>query len=180
MVFEAIEFATRAHAGQYRKGTRIPYILHPLRVGSLLIEVDSPEPVVIAGILHDTVEDTPVTIAEVAGRFGDRVARLVASVSEPDKRAPWDERKRHTVEQLRSAEPDTLLIACADKLDNIRSMRRGEARSGAGFWDRFHRPREQQAWYYREVSAAIGAGADRGALAILWQKLDREVRALFD
>lgn len=179
MVFEAIEFATRAHAGQYRKGTRIPYILHPLRVGTLLIEVDSPEPVVIAGILHDTVEDTPVTLQEVAARFGERVATLVDSVSEPDKRASWDERKRHTVERLRHADADTLLIACADKLDNIRSMRRGELRTGAIFWDRFHRPRDDQAWYYREVSSAIGRVAPSGPLALLWPELEREVRELF-
>lgn len=179
MVFEAIEFATRAHAGQFRKGTRVPYILHPLRVGTLLIEVDSPDPVVIAGILHDTVEDTPVTLEQVAGRFGARVAALVEAVSEPDKRAPWDSRKRHTVQRLASADADALLIACADKLDNIRSMRRGEERAGPCFWDRFHRPREEQAWYYREVSAAIGRGAGEGPLALLWPELEREVRELF-
>ena len=178
-MFEAIEFATRAHAGQFRKGTRIPYILHPLRVGTLLIEVDSDDPIVIAGILHDTVEDTPATLAEIALRFGDEVAALVESVSEPDKRAPWDARKRHTVELLQGAGEGTRLVACADKLDNVRSMRRGERRVGDHFWDRFHRPRDDQAWYYREVTRAIGVGAIDGPLRELWPRLDREVAALF-
>lgn len=178
-MFEAIEFATRAHAGQFRKGTRIPYILHPLRVGTLLIEVGSDDPVIVAGILHDTVEDTSATLSEIAHRFGGEVATMVESVSEPDKRAPWETRKRHTVELLRGAGAETRLIACADKLDNVRSMRRGERRVGAGFWDRFHRPRVDQAWYYREVTQAIGAGDVGGPLRELWPRLEHEVAKLF-
>lgn len=65
MIFEAIEFATKAHAGQYRKGTGIPYITHPLGVSKILIENGCPEHVIVAGILHDTIEDTPVTFEEI-------------------------------------------------------------------------------------------------------------------
>jgi (p)ppGpp synthase/HD superfamily hydrolase len=56
-LFDAIEFATRAHEGQFRKGTRIPFIIHPLSVAKLLIEREFSEEVVIAGLLHDTLED---------------------------------------------------------------------------------------------------------------------------
>jgi (p)ppGpp synthase/HD superfamily hydrolase len=179
LMFKAVEFATRAHSGQYRKGTRVPYVLHPLRVAQILIEAESTDAVVVAGILHDTVEDTAVTLADIREAFGGEVSRLVESVSEPDKRAPWEERKQHTIATLRSAGHDTLLIACADKLDNLRSMHRGERRAGPAFWDRFHRPREQQAWYYREVAAAIRAGDRRERLGHLGSALQRKVETLF-
>ena len=58
MIFKSIEFAAKAHAGQYRKGTQIPYMIHPLGVAKILIQYDYPEHIVIAGVLHDTIEDT--------------------------------------------------------------------------------------------------------------------------
>jgi (p)ppGpp synthase/HD superfamily hydrolase len=83
MIFKVIEFATLAHSGQYRKGTKIPYIVHPLAVGQILIEHGCSVQVVIAGILHDTLEDTRVTIGEINDLFGKEVADLVQAVSEP-------------------------------------------------------------------------------------------------
>jgi len=65
MIFEAIEFATKAHINHFRKGTKVPYIIHPLQVARILIESDCSDHVVIAGILHDTVEDTPVTLDDI-------------------------------------------------------------------------------------------------------------------
>ncbi len=56
MIFKAIEFAAQAHAGHFRKGTKIPYIIHPLAVAKILIENEYSEEIVIAGILHDTIE----------------------------------------------------------------------------------------------------------------------------
>jgi len=68
MISQAIEFAAGAHRGQYRKGSKIPYNIHPLNVGKILIEHGCFDEVVIAGILHDTVEDTPVTLDNIRAR----------------------------------------------------------------------------------------------------------------
>ena len=178
-LFRAVEFAARAHAGQYRKGTKLPYILHPLRVAQILIEAESSEPLTLAGLLHDTVEDTSATAGEIEDLFGAEVARLVLSVSEPDRSANWEVRKQHTIASLGIAEEDTLLLACADKLDNVRSMSRGLSRVGPQFWGRFHRPRTDQAWYYRSVAAAIEGRASAEPLSGLATTLCREVDQLF-
>lgn len=178
-LFEAIEFATRAHRGQFRKGTRLPYILHPLRVGQILIEAPADVEVVVAGILHDTLEDTHTTRQDLASRFGERVSRIVESVSEPDKSLPWQARKEHTIAALALADADALLVACADKLDNIRSMGRGERRDGPEFWRRFREPRERQAWYYREIARVLLARADEEPLRALSARLAVAVDGLF-
>lgn len=152
MIFDAIQFAARAHTGQYRKGTRVPYLIHPLSVARILIEVGCPEPLAVAAILHDTVEDTPATHADIRSRFGEEVSRLVAAVSEPDKAETWDRRKQHTLETLETAPAEVLLLACADKLDNIRSIRLDLARMGDAIWSKFRGPRERQRWYYESLS----------------------------
>jgi (p)ppGpp synthase/HD superfamily hydrolase len=69
-IFEAIEFGARAHAGKYRKGTEVPYIVHPLGVMKILVEHGASEDLVVAGILHDTVEDTYVTLEDIRNSFG--------------------------------------------------------------------------------------------------------------
>ncbi len=178
-LFEAIEFAARAHRGQFRKGTQVPYILHPLRVAEILIEVDAGNSLIVAALLHDTIEDTGTTAAGLAQRFGAQVAALVAAVSEPDQAAPWEERKQHTIELLSTATTDALMLLCADKLDNVRSMRRGERSAGPAFWERFHRPRPSQAWYYQRVALALCERAKKDPLRTLAGRLQREVNALF-
>ena len=80
-VFQAIEMAARAHRGQLRKGSGVPYLIHPLNVAKLLIEEGCEEELVVAGILHDTVEDTDVELVDIAVVFGSRVSRLVAGAS---------------------------------------------------------------------------------------------------
>ena len=82
----ALIFATKAHAGKYRKGTKRPYIIHPIEVMSIVMHFTDEEYVLAAAVLHDTVEDTSVTIQRVEKEFGSRVAELVASVTEDKKR----------------------------------------------------------------------------------------------
>lgn len=148
-VFEAITFAVQAHHGQFRKGTSTPYIVHPISVGRILLESGCPEIVVVAGLLHDTVEDTDVSLEEVQRVFGEGVAELVAVVTEPDKSDTWENRKGHTLESLRSASKEVLLIALADKLDNICSIREAIKWQGDKVWERFRRLKDDQSWYYR-------------------------------
>ncbi len=154
-VFEAILFAAQAHYGQCRKGTKIPYIVHPLNTAKILIETGCPEDVVAAAVLHDTVEDTPASLEDIRRRFGETVARIVEGASEPDKEKPWEQRKEHTIEFLRSAPEAVLLVSCADKIENLEAIREDLGRVGEELWSRFRRGRDKQAWYYRTVLAVL-------------------------
>ena len=151
----AIEIAARAHRDQLRKGTDVPYIAHPCGVGLMLARAGYDEEVIVAGILHDTVEDTDVTLDQVEETFGAKVAAIVRGCSEPDKGLSWEARKRHTMEQLATASPEVRAVTCADKLHNLRSIAAGLS-AGHDVWGRFNRGREWQAWYYRGIAAALG------------------------
>ncbi|MBN1696262.1 MAG: bifunctional (p)ppGpp synthetase/guanosine-3',5'-bis(diphosphate) 3'-pyrophosphohydrolase [Spirochaetales bacterium] len=154
-LFDAVKFAVKAHHGQFRKGSMLPYIFHPLNVGRLLIEYNYPIDLVIAGFLHDTLEDTMVTVEEIENTFNKRIALLVENVSEKNKASSWENRKTETLENLRSAEADVLAVACADKLDNLRSMKKDFLTAGEELWRRFNRPREKQAWYYTSLASVF-------------------------
>lgn len=153
MIFRALEFAAKAHAGQYRKGSRVPYLIHPLRVCELLVEAGCSETAAVAGILHDTVEDTAVTLEDLRREFGPRIAELVEGASEPDKKDTWENRKAHTLQYLSGATDEELIcLSLADKLDNLRSFRDDLEREGEQAWRRFKRGREQQRWYYESLA----------------------------
>ena len=156
---EAIEVAAEAHQGQYRKGTNTPYITHPYAVGLILMETGCPEAVIIAGILHDTVEDTDLTLEFIRERFGDAIANIVDGCSE-DKALRWRARKTERIEALRTASPEICIVTCADKLHNLRTIISEYDLIGDAVWDRFHGGVEDQAWYYRSI---LGAIADRDA-----------------
>lgn len=179
MIFKAIEFAARAHAGQYRKGTRIPYITHPLNVAKILIEYECREPVVVAGILHDTLEDTRVTGAEIADLFGTEVMELVNAVSEPNKSDfTWENRKAHTLKRLKNASQEVLMLSLADKHDNIRAISDDHERLGEKIWKRFNRPKEKQKWYYEALADVFSEKIDQAA-ARFAQQFRTDVKRIF-
>jgi len=178
-IFDAIEFAARAHRGHCRKGTGIPYIVHPLNAAKILIDAGCPEDVVVAGILHDTVEDTPVSLDEIRHGFGTAVARIVEGASEPDKSKPWEERKAHTIESLKTAPEGVLLVSCADKIENLVAIREDRKRFGEEVWSRFRRGRNQQAWYYRSVLAVLEERLTAEPGLPLVQRLRKAVEEVF-
>lgn len=148
-IFSALQFATNAHSGQYRKSTKIPYIVHPIDVMQHLIKHNASDNAVAAGILHDTLEDTKTTEQQLRQVFGDRIADLVVGASEADKTQTWEERKQHTMNALRQTnDTEQLMIVCADKLSNISSISSDLKNVGDAVWARFNRGREQQKWYY--------------------------------
>jgi (p)ppGpp synthase/HD superfamily hydrolase len=154
---DALSFTVRCHGAQTRKGTDFPYPVHLLRVAETLDRFGYSEDVVVAGFLHDTVEDAGVTHAELSERFGPRVAELVAKASEPDKSLGWRERKQHTINGIRDeTDVDALALVAADKLDNIRSI--GETLRAQGperTWARFNSGPDGQRWYYRGLADAL-------------------------
>jgi (p)ppGpp synthase/HD superfamily hydrolase len=165
MFLEAFEFAYKAHLGARRKGTDIPYIVHPMDVASTLMKNGAGAELIAAGLLHDVVEDADISLDEIEERFGPRVRELVKGASEPeelrdiqDKQASWRSRKQHTVEFIAGAEVEMKMLSCADKLSNIRDMTNDLVREGEAFWDRFNAPKEEQAWYYRGLLEAFGQG----------------------
>ena len=95
---DAKNFAIDAHDGQRRKSDKSkPMIIHPINVANILNEYGFDENVVAAGYLHDTVEDTKVTLDDLKNSFGEDIASLVEGASEPDKSLSWEERKKHTI-----------------------------------------------------------------------------------
>jgi (p)ppGpp synthase/HD superfamily hydrolase len=175
LIDQAIEFAAYAHRTQKRKGTKIPYISHPFAVGMMLQQAGCSEEVVVAGILHDTLEDTKTSKKMLLKRFGPVVLDIVKGCSEPDKGASWEERKQHTMEFLIEASLSIRQVACADKLHNIRSIRRDVEEHGDKTWERFNRGFESQRWYYTSLVESLGY-ASRFPLM---DQLQEEVNGVF-
>ncbi|SCP95239.1 HD domain-containing protein [Anaerobium acetethylicum] len=144
----AISFASNAHFRQFRKGTDTPYIVHPFETAMILQKADCGTELVIAGLLHDTVEDTDVGLEIIKDEFGDKVAGLVAACSE-NKELSWEERKQHTIEFIKDrADYDEMLLMCADKLANLRSISIDYRKHAENLWSRFNRGKKEQKWYY--------------------------------
>ena len=176
----ALIFAARAHDGQRRKGTDIPYIAHPVAMAMKLLTMDCVEDVVIAALLHDVVEDTPFTLDDISQAFGERVAELVAAASEPDHHtARWEVRKQHTIDFLRTAPLPVKLLTCADKLHNLRSIAQDYAQIGDKVWERFARGREKQAWYYLELAQSLPENVASPEDYLIFTEFTQEVAALF-
>ena len=187
---EAIEVAAQAHNGQFRKGTNTPYITHPYAVGLMLMDAGCSEAIVIAGILHDTVEDTDLTLACIRKNFGESVANIVDGCSE-NKSLRWRERKTERIEALKTASKEICLVTCADKLHNLRTVISEYDDIGDVVWERFHGGLEAQAWYYCSILESLRTHKERNKKVscddtvqkqfnIIFQQLQLAVMYLFD
>lgn len=179
MIDIAIEVAEEAHHGQFRKGSDIPYISHPRAVARILSDAGCSEELVVAGILHDTVEDTYVTLDYIREKFGEKVAQIVQGCSEPDKSLPWEQRKQHTVEFLKTAPLEVRTVTCADKLHNLLTIIADYEIMGDDVWDRFSRGRGAQEWYYRELAASLCDEVDCHGTGSIFQQFRDSVETLF-
>lgn len=159
MIDEAIEFATKAHAGQFRKGTKRPYIVHPVEVADIVATMTQDEEIICAAVLHDTIEDCEGITEEVLReKFGERVASMVALESE-DKSKSWEERKGATILRLKTAPRPVQMIGLADKLSNMRDIDRDYPVVGENLWKRFRmQSKSAIAWYYKGVQEALREG----------------------
>jgi len=157
---QALAMALKAHQGQVRKGSGAPYIMHPVEVGLILSQAGLSDEAVCAGFLHDILEDTDMDIGRVRDLLGDRVAALIEFMTEPEHDTrPWNQRKRHTIELAsETRDREKLLLLLADKLANIRSIKRDQEGLGARIWDRFNTGKEQQKWYYESLGEALKPG----------------------
>lgn len=150
----ALCFATEKHSGQFRKGTETPFIVHPMEVMSIIANMGADTNLLIAGLLHDTIEDTDTKIEEIIELFGADVAILVGRHSE-DKTKSWKERKETEYIETISAPFRLKQLVLADKLANLRSLLRDHIAVGEELWNRFNAGKEQQAWYYSKMVDAV-------------------------
>jgi guanosine-3',5'-bis(diphosphate) 3'-pyrophosphohydrolase len=160
-VLEALQFAAEKHRRQRRKDSEAsPYINHPIELANILVnEAFVADPVVIvAAILHDTVEDTATTLEELTSLFGGEVSAIVAEVTD-DKTLPKEERKRRQEEHAPHASFRAQQIKLADKISNLRDL----GRRPPATWD-LQRKRDYFDWAKRVIDGVRGRHAALEAL----------------
>lgn len=166
VVERALRVAAAAHHRQHRKGTVIPYITHPAAVALILLQGGfGDEHVLAAALLHDVVEDTEYSLAQLQTEFPSPIPEFVAALSErkldeTGARRPWRERKEEHLAHLAGAPIEVRAIALADKLHNLTTIV-FDLESGADVWSRFNAPRDQLLWYHRSMIEQAGSGDPR-------------------
>ena len=179
----AIIFAVKAHAGTERRGKGYPYIVHPLEAVEIVATMTKDQELLAAAALHDTVEDTDVTVERIRAEFGDRVAELVASETDqiPDQvgndEQTWHARKQAAIDRLAKASRDAKIVALGDKLSNMRAIARDYAVQGDELWNLFHAkdPKDHE-WHYRGLADSLRELEDTFAFKE-FEKLINEVFA---
>ena len=142
---QALRFAAIRHHGQTRRSSEIPYVEHVFAVAMILQKLGLGEDVVIAGLLHDVVEDTETTPDEVRQHFGTKVAELVSYCTEIKldalgQKRPWIDRKRDYLDALAKAPVEAQCLALADKLHNLVTIQL-DLHEGRDIWSSFHADR---------------------------------------
>lgn len=157
----AIIFAVKAHAGTERRGKGFPYIIHPLEAMEIVSTMTPDQELLAAAVLHDTVEDTDVTLEMIRDEFGSRVASLVAAESsiieeETNEENNWYARKKLTLDRLACATLEEKIVALGDKLSNMRAISRDYVEKGDALWNLFHtkNPKDHE-WYYRGLAYSL-------------------------
>ena len=186
---DALGFAFRLHAEQYRKGSGAPYYSHLMAVSSLVLEYGGTEEQAIAALLHDTIEDQALRMGgaemareTIAARYGTTVAAIVEACTDADSfpKPPWRERKERYIAHVPGMDAGAALVSCCDKIHNARSLVADFRLVGDALFGRFSVPREQTLWYYAELAKAFDrahpgrAAAELKRTVALLQQLVRE------
>ena len=162
----AIVFAVKAHHNTERRGKGFPYIIHPLEAVEIVATMTTDQELLAAAALHDTIEDTDVTVEQIRAQFGDRIAELVHSesdqftegVSEEDS---WHDRKQAAIDRLAAASHDAKIVALGDKLSNMRAIWRDYQVKGDALWSIFHvKDKASHEWHYRGLAASLSDLSD--------------------
>ena len=162
----AIIFAVKAHHNTERRGKGFPYIVHPLEAVEIVSTITNDQELLAAAALHDTIEDTDVSVEQIRAEFGDRVADLVHAesdqfpegVSEQDS---WRDRKQAAIDRLASASHEAKIVALGDKLSNMRAIWRDYQVKGDEIWTIFHvTDKTLHGWHYRGLAASLSELSD--------------------
>ena len=164
----ALVLAAEAHRTQTRKGSGIPFLVHPVHVSVILLRHGFQEDVVLAGLLHDVVEDTETPLRRIEAEFGPAVAGMVAVLTEQQREdgveRPWEVRKREALVALRRGGADAVAVKGADAIHNARSLAAQLRDQGGAVWDHYARGPDETLWYYRSVAAIVRACLGEHAL----------------
>ena len=163
----AVAFAARAHEGQTCRSTDAPRIVHPMEVAAIAATMTSDHEILAAAMLHDVIESCGVTEDELKAQFGERIARMVRVMSEekgPDAEEGWQKRKLFSINRLRAASHDQLILTLADKLSSLRAIRRDLSTYGDELWQRFNqRSASMHCWYFASVLESLAPLSDTDA-----------------
>ncbi|MBR4263638.1 MAG: bifunctional (p)ppGpp synthetase/guanosine-3',5'-bis(diphosphate) 3'-pyrophosphohydrolase [Paludibacteraceae bacterium] len=174
----AIIFAVKAHHNTERRGKGFPYIVHPMEAVEIVATITPDQELLAAAALHDTVEDTDVTVEQLRAEFGERIASLVASesdempegVSEEDS---WHDRKQAAINRLEAASHDAKIVALGDKLSNMRAIARDYKVKGDALWSIFHvKDKASHEWHYRGLASSLSELSDTFAYRELVRLID--------
>jgi len=144
---KALAYAARKHSNQTRKDTQqTPYIYHPAMCGMYLLYNKYPDNLVVAAILHDTVEDTDATLQEIEQLFGKTVRDLVEYQTE-DKSQSWEDRKQTQINGILNYPIEAVYVKLADKLQNI-SCTYKDMQAGEKPFANMNRGYDKQKWYF--------------------------------
>jgi (p)ppGpp synthase/HD superfamily hydrolase len=179
----AINEASRLHRDQFRKDSlKTPYITHLVGVMILLSSATHDEDVLIAGLLHDALEDVPgYTSEKLKETFGERVLEIVLGVTEEfklrgDEAPSWKIEKLHYIENLKKAPDESVLVSLADKIQNTRSYIELMNVEGLGILANFGAGNDERLWFHNEV---LMIGEERlGEDHILVEELRAEIEEL--
>lgn len=167
IISKAMHFAVDAHKGERRKGDGEPLVLHAMETASVVATLTEDETVIAAAVLHDTVEDSNITLDTIRAEFGDRVAELVAAETENKRRdvpadVSWKIRKEEAIEVLKNTKDTAVkMIFLGDKLSNMRSFYNLKQRLGDKMWERFNQKNSKEHhWYYRTIADNLKDFAD--------------------
>lgn len=183
LISKAVAFAAEKHDGQTRKGTDIPYIVHPMEAGAIAGSITNDETIISAAVLHDVVEDCGVTIEEIEKSFGEAVAKLVSADSE-DKRehlsaeSTWKIRKQETLNDVEKMDYESKIVVLADKLSNLCAIYRDYSKIGDKLWQRFNcKEKSEHCWYYGSIANLLKS--DLGD-TIAWKEYDTLLDKVFN
>ena len=161
----AIMFAVQAHHNSERRGKGFPYIVHPMEAVEIVATITPDQELLAAAALHDTIEDTDVTVEQLRAEFGDRIANLVHAESDQingelfngeNEEETWHARKQAAIDRLAAAPHDAKIVALGDKLSNMRAIWRDYQIKGDELWKIFHcSDKAAHEWHYRGLAASL-------------------------
>ncbi|MFH0785158.1 MAG: HD domain-containing protein [Pseudomonadota bacterium] len=152
----ALLLAITSHKGQFRKGTSIPYIVHPVHVSNILSTHGFREEVVVAGLLHDVVEDNDVTVKQIEQIFGRQVSEIINVVTEKKydvngKVLAWEIRRKDSLRKLREGNISAIAVKVADVYHNAATLLFELQDKGSDVWLRFNAKPHMIVKNYKDV-----------------------------
>lgn len=149
----AYRFAKECHKGQFRKGSPRPYINHCMEVARILNKFGYSEEIIVAGLLHDTVEESEITLEDLRREYGEEISNLVKYVTEDKSPGlSWTKRKVMYIKNLTDAPEGSVVVSAADKLHNVTEILQDWLKVGDAVFLRFSEGKEKQKWFHRSLT----------------------------